>query len=427
MEIFKNIPSEMSVFEDELVESVILVLSKDDITRNIIQSNSSLNSSLISVDLSVRNSDLLELFKESELRLRKSLKGYINQKLCAQIEAKISYNNAEAEIILKNLCLKIEARPKSPIVHWPAQNSVHKFKENTPYDSLLIFNATSTILDPKLNGLKYGLIETQYDASYFFKYPNLTIISSLFQDGQQFSIDSHGVLKALNQFDYEKRDKYNLQTQICDFNDSCTVVAFRIQIEDLNDHCPSFSNPSETIQITENQPVGPEGIEIGKFTEAADLDGTAEKRSICYKLEDENDPLFFIPDNRKATLFIRKSLDREEQDNYNITVIAIDCHFKERDLTCNEQEIETTTKSNKKLLMIKVLDVNDNFPKFSQKEYYGKVIERKTTFGAKILQVEARDPDVETKGLHYSMSSAVRTESDVGKFKWVHHKLAHNF
>uniref|UniRef100_A0AC35GTP8 Cadherin domain-containing protein n=1 Tax=Panagrolaimus sp. PS1159 TaxID=55785 RepID=A0AC35GTP8_9BILA len=398
IEVFQNIPSEISVFEDEIVGSVLLVLCKDDLIKNILQTNSSFNSTLTSVELFVRNSDLIELFKESEIRLSKSLKGYINQKLCAQIEANVIINSMEPQIISKNLCLKIEARPKSPIIHFPAQNSVHKFKENTPYDSLLLFNVTSPILDPKLNGLKYGLIETHYD------------------DGQQFSIDSRGVLKAAHPFDYEKRDKYNIQTQICDFNDSCTVVAFRIQVEDLNDHCPTFMQRIEIFNITENHPVGQDGIEIGNFTAAEDADGTAEKRSICYRLENENDALFFIPDNRKPALFIRKSLDREEQDIHNVTIIAQDCHFKERDLTCNEQQQQINNKteeSNKKLLIINVLDVNDNFPQFSQKEYYGKVIERKTKFGAKILQVEARDPDLESKGLHYSMSSAVRTESDV--------------
>ena len=345
----------------------------------------------MNIDLTVRNSDLVELSNGSELRLRKSLKGYVNQKICVQIEAKIDTDSMVPQVVSKSVCLVIKSRPKIPVIFFPTQNSVHKFKENTKYESLLNFNASSTILDPKLNGLKYGIIEAKND------------------DWKEFTIDSRGVLKAKNEFDFEKKDKYNLQVQVCDFNDSCTDVQFRIQVEDMNDHCPSFSHKFEAFDIAENQPVGPEGSIVGQFTAAEDADGTTEKRSICYKLEEESDA-FFLPDSRKPALYVKKSLDREEISQYNITVIAVDCHFKERDLNCTEGNPKG---SYKKLLVVNVTDLNDNFPKFSQKEYYGKVIERKTKFGEKILRVEVSDPDIETRGLRYSMSSAVRTESDV--------------
>ncbi|KAE9553245.1 hypothetical protein FO519_003553 [Halicephalobus sp. NKZ332] len=391
-DVFKSLPSEISVFEDESIGSVLLVISSDEIGKIATENSSISDTSKMSIELTVRNSDLVELANGSELRLRKSLKGYVNQKLCVQVEAKLDSNSMVPQVISKTVCLVIKPRPRTPIIFFPTQNSVHKFKENTKYENLFNFNASSTILDPKLSGLKYGILETKND------------------DWKDFTIDSRGVLKAKNEFDFEKKDKYNLQVQVCDFNDSCTDVQFRIQVEDLNDHCPSFSHKFEVFEIPENQPVGTEGAVVGEFTSAEDADGTTEKRSICYKLEEEKDSVFFLPDNRKSTLFVKKSLDREEISQYNITVIAMDCHFKERDLNCTEGNPKG---SYKKLLIVNVADLNDNFPKFSQKEYYGKVIERKTKFGEKILKVEALDPDIELRGLHYSMSSAVRTESDV--------------
>src|SRR5690606_23180139 len=110
------------------------------------------------------------------------------------------------------------------------------------------------------------------------------------------------------------------------FNDSCTDVQFRIQVEDMNDHCPSFSHKFEIFEVPENKPVGADGAVVGEFTSAEDADGTTEKRSICYKLEEASDSIFFLPDSRKPTLYVKKSLDREEISQYNITVIAMDCH-----------------------------------------------------------------------------------------------------
>uniref|UniRef100_A0A7E4V3F2 Cadherin domain-containing protein n=1 Tax=Panagrellus redivivus TaxID=6233 RepID=A0A7E4V3F2_PANRE len=390
LEVFDQVPNAIDVFEDEPLGSVLLVLPKT--TLKVANEAKTGGESNMDIEYSIRNSDLVEIASGSELRLRKSLKGYNNQKLCAQIEAKLDSDSLVPQITSKSVCLVTKQRPKAPVVYFPTQNSIHKFKENTPYETLLVFNASSTILDPKLNSLKYGLLESPGN------------------DWQHFSIDSRGVLKTLEPFDFEKQEKYNLQVQVCDFNDSCTTITFRIQVEDLNDHCPVFVMKQETFNVPENQRVSSEGALVGTFAPAEDADGTAEKRSVCYRLDNNDESIFFLPDNRKPALYVRKSLDREEQENHNVTVVTMDCHHKERDLNCTEV---TAGEKTRKLLIIKVTDVNDNFPKFTQKEYYGKVIERKTKFGAKILQVHADDPDSELKGLHYSISSAVRTETDV--------------
>uniref|UniRef100_A0AC34Q5Z7 Cadherin domain-containing protein n=1 Tax=Panagrolaimus sp. JU765 TaxID=591449 RepID=A0AC34Q5Z7_9BILA len=161
--IFHSVPDEISVFEDEMIGSVLLVISVDEFKKTAVENNHILNATLPLVAVEVKNSDVVELANESELKLRKSLKGYVNQKLCIQLEAKIDTNSTVPQIFSKSVCFLVKPRPVAPIISFPIQNSIHKFKENTKYESLLTFNATSTILDPKMSALKFGIVETKTD------------------------------------------------------------------------------------------------------------------------------------------------------------------------------------------------------------------------------------------------------------------------
>lgn len=106
--------------------------------------------------------------------------------------------------------------------------------------------------------------------------------------------------------------------------------------------------------MVENQVVGAKGLLVGEFKKAIDQDGTAEKRSVCYKVVDESSP-YYISDPREPKLYVKTSLDRESQAEYNVSVIAYDCHWKERDLSCqNSSQTEST-----KVLHIVVTDVNE--------------------------------------------------------------------
>lgn len=110
-------------------------------------------------------------------------------------------------------------------------------------------------------------------------------------------------------------------------------------------------------------------------------------------------------------LYVKKSLDRETQSTYNVTISTHDCHWKERDIDCNDPKHKPSDSI--KIIKINVTDVNDNFPKFLQKEYFGKVMERRTQFDEVILRTVAVDPDDEKKGLRYAIASVLRTEKEV--------------
>lgn len=104
----ERLPSEFNLFEDE-PPGVVLTLKP--IVKNA------------SYELTLKHSELFGL-NATDIVLKKSLRGRASEKHCIQIEAKLP-----TKVIAKNLCFYIMARVKGPIIYWPRQNSVLKFKE----------------------------------------------------------------------------------------------------------------------------------------------------------------------------------------------------------------------------------------------------------------------------------------------------------
>uniref|UniRef100_A0A0K0D2G1 Cadherin domain-containing protein n=1 Tax=Angiostrongylus cantonensis TaxID=6313 RepID=A0A0K0D2G1_ANGCA len=84
----------------------------------------------------------------------------------------------------------------------------------------------------------------------------------------------------------------------------------------------------------------------------------------------------------------------------SIQVIAYDCQ-----LACiDPHQSQNATITG----VLTVNDVNDNFPRFSEKAYYFTVIQGQASPGSHLGRVSATDFDVETNGLNYSISGAIR-------------------
>lgn len=79
-----------------------------------------------------------------------------------------------------------------------------------------------------------------------------------------------------------------------------------------------------------------------------------------------------------GSLSILKPLDREEQDTYNLTIVAED-HGAPR---------HTATQ----VLFVQVIDVNDEAPLFEKDEYQAQVLENQNP-GSTVLTVSASDRD----------------------------------
>ncbi|XP_034453276.1 protocadherin beta-16-like [Hippoglossus hippoglossus] len=188
------------------------------------------------------------------------------------------------------------------------------------------------------------------------------------------SIDQiSGVLSVSGPIDFEKDKKFELRIDAKDqggLTDSSKVI---IEVSDVNDNVPSISVMSFTSPVSEDSPPG---TTIG-IINVKDLD-SGDNGQVSCRIE-QNAP-FKIKSNLRNyyTLVTDTVLDRESASEYNITVVATDAGIPPL--------------STQRTFHLKVSDVNDNAPVFSQSLYSAFIIENNSP-GISVLTVVAKDPD----------------------------------
>ncbi|NXI08335.1 PCDB4 protein, partial [Irena cyanogastra] len=169
---------------------------------------------------------------------------------------------------------------------------------------------------------------------------------------------------------------------------------FRVEVtlDDINDHSPVFSEKRVTFDILETSEPGSRFPLEG----AQDLD-IGSNNIQAYSILPENN-YFSVSygsrseDDKYLELVLEKPLDREEQAEMGLTVVAVDGGSPPRSGTTQ--------------IHIVILDVNDNPPKFTQEVYIGKVLENMPE-GSVVLTVLATDPDAGVNGdISYQLSQA---------------------
>ncbi|XP_060766380.1 protocadherin alpha-8-like [Neoarius graeffei] len=191
---------------------------------------------------------------------------------------------------------------------------------------------------------------------------------------------NNGVLSVHEKIDRE---------EICDGTSACSINLklivekpleihyVEVEVTDVNDHSPSFTDDEQLIEIVESTIPGEEF----QLQPAHDPDyGVNTVR--FYKLsQSENFELVLRENGREGQtpiLKLRKSLDREKQNRHNLTLTAMDGG--------------TPTRSGSINISVIVLDENDNRPKFSQ-ELYSVTIQENAPAGALVFRVNATDLD----------------------------------
>ncbi|XP_078025758.1 protocadherin gamma-A5-like [Epinephelus lanceolatus] len=206
-----------------------------------------------------------------------------------------------------------------------------------------------------------------------------SIVTYYFSDlnsglGNFFMIDEKtGVILITGSIDYEKDKKYELRIDAKDLGgltDSSKVI---IEVTDVNDNAPTISVMSFTSPVSEDSPPG---TTIG-IINVKDLDSGDNGQVNC-RIE-QNAP-FKIKSNLRNyyTLVTDTVLDRESVSEYNITVVATDAGMPPLSST--------------KTFHLKVSDVNDNAPVFSQSVYSAFITENNSP-GFSVLTLKAKDPD----------------------------------
>nr|XP_021144577.1 protocadherin beta-4 [Columba livia] len=170
-----------------------------------------------------------------------------------------------------------------------------------------------------------------------------------------------------------------------------------VTVDDINDHAPIFPEEQVTFKIPERSDPGSRFPLEG----ARDLD-VGSNSIQAYSISPENE-YFSVSfgnhshDEMYVELVLEKLLDREEQAEIGFSLIAMDGGSPPRSGTIE--------------IHIVVLDVNDNSPVFTQKVYFGKVLENAPE-GSVVLSVVATDLDAGRNGdISYQFSQAL-SQSD---------------
>uniref|UniRef100_A0A3B4UHK9 Cadherin domain-containing protein n=1 Tax=Seriola dumerili TaxID=41447 RepID=A0A3B4UHK9_SERDU len=192
--------------------------------------------------------------------------------------------------------------------------------------------------------------------------------------GSIFEINkTTGVIFLSGEVDFEKAKKYEIRIDATDqgaLTDSSKVM---VDVIDVNDNPPVINVMSFTSPVSEDSPPG---TTIG-IINVKDLDSGDNGHVIC-RIE-QNAP-FKIKSNLRNyyNLVTDTVLDRESVSDYNITVVATDAGMPPL--------------STKRTFHLKVSDVNDNSPVFSQGVYNAFVAENNSP-GVSLLTVRAKDSD----------------------------------
>ncbi|XP_069027745.1 protocadherin gamma-A5-like isoform X3 [Embiotoca jacksoni] len=244
--------------------------------------------------------------------------------------------------------------------------------DNAPVFNQSVYKATVTENSPRDT---YVTTVNASDADF----GSNSIVTYQFSDlnsglSDLFMIDEKtGIILTTGSIDYEKDKKYELRIDARDqggLTDSSKVI---IEVSDVNDNAPIISVTSFTSPVSEDSPPG---TTIG-IINVKDLD-SADNGQVNCRIE-QNAP-FKIKSNLRNyyTLVTDTVLDRESVSDYNITVVATDAGMPPL--------------STKRTFHLKVSDVNDNSPAFSQ-SVYNSFIPENNSPGISVLTLRAKDPD----------------------------------
>ena len=206
-------------------------------------------------------------------------------------------------------------------------------------------------------------------------------------------------LDTLVSFDYETKSVYELEVNV--FDGRFTAEAsIEIHINDLNDNRPIFAKTHYEFKVDENSALN---TFIGRLN-ATDKDRTIEMKKISYKIIEVLGKPFsqlaglnqvFSLDSNTARLTVNSNelLDHELFEYFNLTVVAFNQDMSSPDMidTCH--------------VLVRVNDLNDNWPKFERSPYIVNLKE-KSTFPRALLRLAATDLDSGSNGfIRFSIDS----------------------
>ncbi|XP_065146783.1 protocadherin Fat 3 [Paramisgurnus dabryanus] len=211
----------------------------------------------------------------------------------------------------------------------------------------------------------------------------------------KFSIDdATGVISVADDLDYELCKDFYLKIEAFDGGTPplrATIIV-TVELLDVNDNSPSFSENIYNVLISEDVSVG----ETVTRLFAEDLDGPANGRITYSILKGDRENQFWI-DPITGLLKVNKALDREMVSRYSLSVQAFDSGSPAKSTTVN--------------VNIEIADVNDNPPIFSPANA-SAVIQLNKAAESPILTLSVSDKDSPRNGAPFEFSILSGNEGD---------------
>ncbi|KAM4623444.1 LOW QUALITY PROTEIN: cadherin-6 [Polymixia lowei] len=222
-----------------------------------------------------------------------------------------------------------------------------------------------------------------------------TIVSGDGLDVFDISTDEdtqEGVITVSKPLDYERKRSYSVEIQVQNTQldarflsaGSTDTVTVQIVLEDV-DEPPLFDKAGYLMEVKEDAGVG---TTLGSVS-ASDPDATGSLVRYSIDRRTDMDRLFNVyPGN--GTVFLLRTLDREDAAWHNISVIAT--------------EFNNPRQTSHVPVYIRLLDVNDNAPTFAS--VYETFVCERTKAGQRIQTVSAVDADEPPGGHRFYFSLA---------------------
>ncbi|XP_058144461.1 cadherin EGF LAG seven-pass G-type receptor 3 isoform X2 [Dasypus novemcinctus] len=219
-----------------------------------------------------------------------------------------------------------------------------------------------------------------------------------------FSIDSlTGEIQVVAPLDFEAEREYALRIRAQDAGRpplSNNTGLASIQVVDINDHAPIFVSTPFQVSVLENAPLGHSVIHI----QAVDADH-GENARLEYSLTGMAPDTPFVINSATGWVSVSGPLDRESVEHYFFGVEARDHGSPPLSASAS--------------VTVTVLDVNDNRPEFTMKEYHLRLNED-ATVGTSVVSVTAVDRDANS-AISYQITGgntrnrfAISTQGGVG-------------
>ncbi|XP_060526655.1 fat-like cadherin-related tumor suppressor homolog isoform X2 [Cylas formicarius] len=167
------------------------------------------------------------------------------------------------------------------------------------------------------------------------------------------SSNGPSVISVIDELDYEQTPQYELLIRATDSVSGVHAeVPVSIVLQDVNDCPPEFGQENYNVSVSEAAQ-----FDTPVLTVVAHDNDTGINQKITYSIQKDNNNAtdYFYIDEHDGSVYLKQSLDHEEASSHHFVVVATDQGVPSLNSTAH--------------VWLKVIDMNDNPPKFEQTSY----------------------------------------------------------